>query len=100
MKSVAAFREQPQRVFRLEFRQADGAVKRIPHADDRAVVENGESVDEGLVEAGVVEVEELLELAFHRGKALRFAGASPQQESHEEVEQSGDEEDHCDYYDG
>ena len=42
----------------------------VPTHNDVAVEEDGERVDEGLVDAGVVEVEELLQLALERRDAL------------------------------
>lgn len=99
MEGMAAFREQPELVLRLELAQAHGAVKRVLNADDGLVEEEGKRVDESLVDAGVVEVEQLPQLALHGGGAgylFWVGGGWPEQASGEEVEQAGDEEDDCD----
>lgn len=103
MEGVAAFGEQPEVVFGLELTETHSAVERVLDSDDGFVIEHGERVDEGLIDAGVVQVEELLQLAL-KGSYVIFVhlvGASsssvwgPEQESDEEVEQAGDEENDC-----
>ena len=94
MEGVAALGEEPELVERLELAEADGAVKRPlggVGAGDGGVLEDGEGVDEGLVDAGVVEVEELLELALQRRDALGVIVVL----ADEEVEEAKDEEDDC-----
>jgi len=68
--------------------------------DHGAVEEHRQRVDEGLVDAGVVEVEQLLELPLERGGVrvapVRVAGVPrrrAEKEPDEEVQQAGDEED-------
>lgn len=104
MEGVAAFGEQPEVVFGLELTETHSAVERVLDSDDGFVIEHGERVDEGLIDAGVVQVEELLQLAL-KGSYVIFVhlvGASSsssvwglEQESDEEVEQAGDEENDC-----
>ncbi|BAS96531.1 Os06g0187350, partial [Oryza sativa Japonica Group] len=111
VERVAARREEAELVVAGELAQAHGAVERVvlaePGADDGAVDEDGERVDEGLVDAGVVEVEQLLELALERRRAAHADAAAavahappppprpahPEQVLDQQVEQAEEEED-------
>lgn len=114
MEGVAADGEEAELVVGGELAEANGAVEGLLGADDLPVEEDGQRVDEGLVEARVVEVEQLLELPLEglRARDVRprlvpigLAGRGSRgvlldEESHQEVEQTRDEEDHGeDYYD-
>lgn len=101
---MAADREEAEPVIGGELAEADSAVEGlVGTVGDVAVGEDGEGVDEGLVEASVVEVEQLLELALEcvGGACRRLGGAAAGaaaalfacEEADEEVEQAGDEED-------
>lgn len=73
---MAAERQQAEAILGGEFAQAHGAIERLFGAEDLSVGEDGEKVNEGLVEAGVVEVEELLQLplqAFGGGRGVAAA---------------------------
>jgi hypothetical protein len=109
VERVAALGQQPEPVVGRELAQAHGAVERVlglglalpapaPADDDAAVEEHRERVDGGLVHAGVVHVEELLQLALERRDAVRVlpraaAAAQPQQVAHQQVQQAAHEED-------
>lgn len=98
MECVAAFWEKPELVIRLELAETDGAVEGVLYADDGLVQEEGQGVDEGLVDSGVMELEQLLELALQGGGAagvFRDSGGGLEQASSEEMEEAGDEEDDC-----
>ncbi|KAG6536984.1 hypothetical protein ZIOFF_002062 [Zingiber officinale] len=103
VERVATLGEKPELVVCLELAKADGAVERVLDAGDGLVLEDGEGVNEGLIDASVVEVEELLQLALEGRGMLRFVRAPvavPQEVPHEEVKETGDEEDDGqDYYD-
>jgi hypothetical protein len=100
VERVAALGQQPELVVGLELAQAHGAVERVLAAAQHAVVEeHRQRVDEGLVHAGVVQVEELLQLALERRHALRVlprrepAPPQPQQVPRQQVQQPAHEED-------
>lgn len=103
VEGVAAFGEQSELVVGLEFAEANRAIKWVQfEADYGLVEEHREGVDEGLVDAGVVEVEELLELALEGRRAAAAtaagifglcSGLGVEEESEEEVEEAGEEED-------
>lgn len=56
--------EEPKLIVLGELTEADGTIEGLFRANDLTVEEDGERIDEGLVEAGIVEVEELLELSL------------------------------------
>lgn len=96
VEGMAAVGEEPEFVFGVKFTEADGAVEWILEADNGSVEEDWQGVDEGLVDASVVEVEELLELALEGGGIVGFLWFScgcSEEESDEEVDDSRDEED-------
>lgn len=102
VERVAALGEEAEAVVVRELAEADRAVERIlpAGADHGAVEEHRQRVDEGLVDAGVVEVEQLLELPLEGGSVrvapVRVAGIPrrrAEQEPDEKVQQAGDEED-------
>lgn len=64
VKGVAASGQQPELVLCFELAQTNGAIEGVLESDDGLVVEDGEGVDEGLVDPRVVEVEELLQLTL------------------------------------
>lgn len=64
VKRVLALRQQAQSILVAELGQADRAVGAVLQTADGAVAEDGERVDERLLHARVVQVEELLELAM------------------------------------
>lgn len=70
VEGVAAFGEQSEVIFGLELAQTYGAIEGVLDADDGLVVENREGVDVRLVNTGVMEVEELLQLALEGGGVI------------------------------
>ncbi|KAB8108702.1 hypothetical protein EE612_044588, partial [Oryza sativa] len=101
VEGVAALGEEPEAVVVGELAEADRAVERVlpAGADDGAVEENRQRVDEGLVHAGVVEVEQLLELPLEGGHvrvaAVGVAGVTrrrAEDEPDEQMQEPGDEE--------
>ena len=102
VERVAALGQQPELVVGGELAQADSAVERVlailaADADDVPVQEHRERVDEGLVDAGVVEVEQLLQLPLERRRALGVLPrpplpVQPQQVPHQQVQQPAHEE--------
>lgn len=101
VEGVAAFGEQPELVLGVELAETYGTVEWVLEADDGVVVEDGEGVDEGLVDAGVVEVEELPELTLQGGDAVGVirvpggggGGGTVQEQPHQQVEKAAHEED-------
>jgi hypothetical protein len=64
MKGMIALGEKTETIIFTEFVQANGAIRAIFQASDRAVSEDRKSVDESLFHSWVVEMEELLQLAM------------------------------------
>lgn len=107
VEGVGAQREQPQRVPRGELAETDRAVewrlRRRAAIHDITVAKDGERVDDGLVEARVVEAEEVLQLGGRRRRRRRsfvFPGLmrrrskrSGHEVSGEEMENAKEEED-------
>uniref|UniRef100_A0A8R7R0V1 Uncharacterized protein n=1 Tax=Triticum urartu TaxID=4572 RepID=A0A8R7R0V1_TRIUA len=113
VERVAAQRQQPQPVVAGELAQAHRAVERLlgARADHHLPVEeHRQRVDDGLVQPGVVQVEQLLQLPLQRrllpsppasassvhlaAPILRRPGAragAPPQEPDQQVQQAGDE---------
>jgi hypothetical protein len=60
MKTVFAFGEESETIFFAEFAQANRTICSIFEAADSAIQEHGERVDEGLVDARVMQLEEVL----------------------------------------
>lgn len=74
VEGVAAGGEQPELILVGELAEADGAVEwLLGGADDLLVEEDWKGVDQGLVQAGVVEVEELLELPLEGVRSWEFS---------------------------
>lgn len=71
VEGVAADRQKPELVVGLELAEADGAVEGLLGAEDLPVEEERQRVDEGLVEAGIVEAEKLAQLSLERAGAGR-----------------------------
>jgi hypothetical protein len=57
------FRKQPETIFFTEFVQANGAICAIFQATDGTVTKHRKRVDESLLHACIVEMEEMLQLA-------------------------------------
>ena len=100
VEGMAAFGQEPQAILCFELAQADRTVRAFFQAFlHRVVEEDGQGVDEGLVHACVVEMEELLELSLQSGDGDDGAGISAwmvvphDQASDEKMEASGEEED-------
>jgi len=102
VERVAALGEEAEAVVVRELAEAHRAVEGVlpAGADHGAVQEHRQRIDEGLVDTGVMEVEQLLELSLERGGVrvapVRVAGIPrrrAEQEPDEEVQQAGDEED-------
>jgi hypothetical protein len=124
VERVPAQRQQPQPVLAGELAQADRAVERLlgagAGADHLPVQEHRERVDDVLVQPGVVQVEQLLQLPLQRGllpaaarrvrptagtglgpRARTGTGtAAPEQEPDQEMQQAGDEQHHGRYHHG
>lgn len=86
VESMAAFRQQSELVFWFEFTQANGTVKCVVlhSSDDGFVVENRESIYERLVNTGIVEMEQLLQLPLKCGHTVyvfRFSIGRSQEKS-------------------
>lgn len=96
MERMAALWQKPELVIRLKFAEANSTVKWILESNNGFVKENWQGVDEGLIDARIMEVEELLELALEsRGilRLFRLSYSGSEEESDKEVKNSGDEED-------
>ncbi|BAH93346.1 Os06g0167150 [Oryza sativa Japonica Group] len=121
VERVAAHRQQPEPVVAGELAQADRAVERLLGSAARAaaaadadhhlpVHEHRERVDDVLVQPGVVQVEQLLQLPLQRRllhtlRRLRVAAAAaisptaaPEQESDKKMQQPGHEQHHSQYH--
>lgn len=102
MKGMAARGKQPELVIVREFTQTNSTIKWFLQPDDFFVVENGQSIYQGLFEAGIVQTKELLKLPLKgmRVRALRVPIGvidgcrwPPQEESDEQMKQTGNEDD-------
>lgn len=99
--------QKPELVFLGKLAKTNSTIERLLGADNLLVEEDGQRVDENLVEARVMEVEQLLELTLDGVRPLEFARTPPSrvggggkgvlfdEKSNQEVEEAGDEEDHC-----
>lgn len=98
MEGMAALGEKPELVVTVKLAEANSAIEGILEAYDGFVEEHREGVDEGLVHPGIMEVEQLLELALEGRDIvhiLRVPVGGSQEVSNKEVEHSRDEEDDC-----
>ena len=96
VEGMAALRKKAELFLGVELAEADGAVEGVFRSGDVLVEEDRQRVDEGLVNAGVVEVEELLELTFESGGAVEvilFSVGPSDEVADEEMEETGDGED-------
>lgn len=110
---MATVGQKPELVFFDKLAKANSTIERflgtdyLLGTDDLLVEEDGQRVDENLVEARVMEVEQLLELTLDGVRPLEFVRTPPSkvrgagkwvlfdEKSNQEVEEAGDEEDHC-----
>lgn len=106
---MAAHRQQPELILLRKLTQADSTVKGLLQPHNLLVLENRKSINESLIQARVMEVEELLKLpleCIRCGKFLVSVGLSRcrrrvlYEKSNKQVEEARDEkQDSKNHYD-